>query len=346
VLSLPAYLIYTVKDYIHFSTNDFVMDEHFQSWVWNPDEKTNAFWRSWLVAHPQKADEVEEARYLLQHLTFSRYKLTENDATQVWRRVQGLERHPSSLKKIKTIGQAWYWSAAAVLLFGLTYFLIPQQEKMVTYETAFGETKNITLPDQSTIVLNANSKLSFIDNWERSSVREIELEGEAYFSVTHKKNNQPFKVRTEDGVAVEVLGTTFNVYHRTKETKVVLNSGKISLSLPTVDTTNKIIMKPGELVEFKSNQFSKKSVDPERYVAWTQKKLVLDRTSLREMVQMMKDNYGVEVEVKPQGLLDQTVSGSMPTAGEEDLVKQIAKAFRLTATHEGKRVVMTEAEGL
>jgi ferric-dicitrate binding protein FerR (iron transport regulator) len=331
-----------VKDYIHFSANDFAMDEHFQSWVWNPDENSNSFWRSWLAAHPQKVDEVEEARYLLQHLTFSRYKLPENDATQLWRRIQGLEHQPVSVNKNKTTGKRLYWAAAAILLVGMTYFLIPQREKRVTYETAFGETKNITLPDQSTIVLNANSKLSFVDNWENSSVREIELEGEAYFSVTHKKNNQPFKVRTDDGVAVEVLGTTFNVYHRTKQTKVVLNSGKISLSLPTVDTNNKIIMKPGELVEFKSNQVSKKSVDPNRYVAWTQKKLVLDHTSLREMVQMMKDNYGVDVEVKPDGLLDQTVSGSMPAVGEEELVKQIAKAFRLTAKQEGRKVVITE----
>ncbi len=318
------------------------MDEYFRSWVWNPEEKTNTYWRSWLSAHPQKVAEVEEARYLLQNFSFSNYKLTEKDTTLLWRRIQGLEHQTVQSNKRRAASLWPYWAAAAVVLIGLTFFFLPQKEKIITYETAFGETKNVILPDQSTIVLNANSKLSFVDNWEDASVREITLEGEAYFSVTHKKNNQPFKVKTEDGVAVEVLGTTFNVYHRTKETKVVLNSGKISLSLPTVDADSKIIMKPGELVEFKSNKVSKKSVDPQRYVAWTQNRLVLDHTSLREMVQMMKDNYGIEVDVKPEGLLDQTVSGSMPAAGEEELVKQIARAFRLTVIQEGNNVSMTE----
>ena len=333
---------YAVKDYIHFSANDFVMDEYFKSWVWSPDEKTNTFWRSWLSAHPQKVTEIEEARSLLQHLLLANYKLAEKDTTQLWRRIQGLEFQTVKSNKRWTLSKWPYWAAAAVLLIGLMFFFLPQKEKIITYETAFGQTKSVVLPDQSTIVLNANSRLSFVDNWEDASVREITLEGEAYFSVTHTKNNQPFKVKTEDGVAVEVLGTTFNVYHRTQETKVVLNSGKISLSLPTVDAENKIIMKPGELVEFKSNKVSKKSVDPDRYVAWTQNRLVLDHTSLREMVQMMKDNYGIEVEVKPEWLLDQTVSGSMPSAGEEDLVKQIAKAFRLTVMQEGKKVTMTD----
>jgi ferric-dicitrate binding protein FerR (iron transport regulator) len=101
-------------------------------------------------------------------------------------------------------------------------------------------------------------------------------------------------------------------------------------------------MKPGELVEYSSNQVSKKNVNPEHYVAWTQNKLVLDHTSLREMVQMLNDNYGLQVEVMPKELLDQTVSGSMPAAREDELVEQVAKAFRLTALKEGKKVIITE----
>jgi ferric-dicitrate binding protein FerR (iron transport regulator) len=318
------------------------MDEFFQTWVWSPDERTNDFWRSWLSDHPQKAKEIEEARHLLQQLTFPNYKLGDKEVSQLWRRIQGLEQGPARTAK-RISDKTWLW-AAAVLLIISTFLLIPAKDKIVTYETAFGETKNVILPDQSKIILNANSKLSFVDNWETAAAREITLEGEAYFTVTHKKNSQPFKVKTEDGVAVEVLGTCFNVYHRTQETKVSLNSGKISLSLPTVDADNKIIMKPGDLVEFKSNQVSKKSVDPDRFIAWTQNKLILDQTSLREMVQMMKDNYGVEVEVHPQDLLDQTVSGSMPAVDEGALVQQIAKAFRLTAVQEGQKVVMIDSQ--
>jgi ferric-dicitrate binding protein FerR (iron transport regulator) len=319
------------------------MDEYFRSWVKAPDSETNSFWRAWLSAHPQKAAEVEEARQVILQLSFPSYKLQSDEVGALWRRIQGLEHEPIVAAEIERKIKWWQWAAAAVILVTTTlYFIGGKEGTTTTYETAFGETKNIILPDQSTVVLNANSKLSFADSWEHADVREVRLEGEAYFSVTHQQNNQPFQVKTKDGVAVEVLGTTFNVYHRIKETKVVLNSGKISLSLPSNDANKKIIMKPGELVEYSSNQVSKKNVNPENYVAWTQNKLVLDHTSLREMVQMLNDNYGLQVEVMPKELLDQTVSGSMPAAREDELVEHVAKAFRLTALKEGKKVIITE----
>lgn len=330
-----------MKDYVHFSVNDFAMDEYFQSWVWSPDAEKNSFWRSWLGAHPQKASEVEEARHILSQLSFPGYKLPEEEVVRVWKRIQGLENLPAKVVNRQRF-HWWQWAAAAVIIIAITLFFAIPADKVITHSTAFGETKNIVLPDQSTVVLNANSKISYKDNWSRTTARALQLEGEAYFDVTHKENNQPFTVSTEDGVSVEVLGTTFNVYHRTKETKVVLNTGKISLSLPTTDSEERIIMEPGDLVEFKSNQYSKKSVDPQRYVAWTESKLVLDRTSLREMVQMIKDNYGIQVEVVPVSLLDETVSGSMPAARDEELVNQIAKAFRLKAVHEKNKIIIKE----
>lgn len=101
-------------------------------------------------------------------------------------------------------------------------------------------------------------------------------------------------------------------------------------------------MQPGELVEYRSNQVSRKNVNPGNYVAWTENRLVLDHTSLREMVRMLHDNYGLTVEVSNPALLDQTVSGSMPTAGEKELVLQIAKAFQLKVVHNGNTVVLYE----
>src|SRR6185295_2594805 len=139
----------------------------------------------------------------------------------------------------------------------------------------------VVLPDRSTVILNANSHISFYKNWDQRPIREIWLDGEAYFSVVHKENHQPFRVSTAGGVAVEVLGTTFNVYHRAVETKVVLNSGKISLSFPFEAEEKKIVMNPGDLVEFKKDKYSKRVVDPRLYASWTDKKIILDQTSLR-----------------------------------------------------------------
>jgi transmembrane sensor len=91
----------------------------------------------------------------------------------------------------------------------------------------------------------------------------------------------------------------------------------------------KIVMNPGDLVEYKRKTYSRRTVNPTNYSAWTEKKLVLDHTSLREMIQLLKDNYGLDVSVRSEVLLNQTVSGSMPLADAVSMVDQIALAFQL-----------------
>lgn len=335
-----------MKDYVHFSANDFVMDKYFQDWVRCPNPENNAFWRNWIATHPQKAAEIEEARFIVQHLTIPQHHLAETEVSELWNRIRttGMAAGGGSWSQNEGPKMSSWWSlvAAAVIILGIAFYSMMASGGRISHETAYGETRSIVLPDQSVVTLNANSRLSYVENWDEVAVREVYISGEAYFSVTHQKNNQPFVVKTDDGVSVEVLGTTFNVYNRTHETKVLLNSGKISLKLPTVDAEETIIMKPGELVEFRSNEVIRKKVDPEKYVAWTEHKLILDHTSLREMVKMLRENYGLEVEVLPPSLLDQTVSGSMPAAEEAELIDQIAKAFRLEATREGNRLIMKE----
>src|SRR5690606_10369715 len=74
--------------------------------------------------------------------------------------------------------------------------------------TGRGENTEIILPDGSTVLLNADSRLS----WNRDftdSLREIHLTGEAFFEVV-RDTLRPFVVHTGD-MDVTVLGTTFNV---------------------------------------------------------------------------------------------------------------------------------------
>jgi transmembrane sensor len=78
------------------------------------------------------------------------------------------------------------WAAAAVTLIvgGLFGF----QEKLLieSYETAYGETRRLTLEDGSSVILNANSSLKVPRFGFGSTTREVVLHGEALFSVIHK----------------------------------------------------------------------------------------------------------------------------------------------------------------
>jgi transmembrane sensor len=330
-----------LKDYLNFSATDFAKDEYFQSWVHQPDKESDAFWRAFRSGYPERVTDIDEAREILTSIGSPAYTLSADDVSTLWTKIQvASDLHQPRRRRRKR--QVWYWAAAAIFLFSLFIPLLITPDRNVEYQTGFGETRSIALPDGSTVILNANSHLSFSNDIAKHSIREIKLDGEAYFSVVHTKDNKPFVVSTSRGVAVEVLGTSFNVYDRNK-TKIVLNSGKIRLSLPgTGKEEEKIVMEPGEMVEYVENSYTKKTVDPKIYAAWTEKKIILDQTSLREMIEMGKNNYNVEITVESAAMLDQTVSGSMPVADAENFVNQVAKVFQLNVVKDKDTFRFTE----
>jgi len=330
------------KDYRNFSSNEFVLDQFFNDWVIKRDETATLFWEQWCKDHPEKCKEINEATSILRQFTFQEHTLSNNDVAELWQQIKIYESVKVTPQPKVKFNSAWVRIAASLLIgaaivYGVLKF---QDEGFISYHTAFGETKLVVLPDSSTVTLNSNSTLKFQGDWDSRSGREVWIEGEGFFSVVHKTNNQPFKVHTGDGLAVEVLGTTFDVYHRVEETKVVLNTGKIRLSVS--DDSKKIIMNPGDLVEYKHKSYSKRTVNPSNYSAWIEKKLVLDHTSLRDMIQMLNNNYGVIVNVKSETLLNQTVSGSMPLGDSASMVEQIAFAFQLKVVKEDNKYLIYE----
>lgn len=331
----------SIKSYDTWSANEFVLDESFCNWVSGRDEQAAQFWQQWLKDHPEKRSEVDQARSIIKSLSFNRYSLTGPEVAELWDRIRNADQGSAPIKSAG-IRFLWLKIAATVLICAAVIYSVtrPQEPEWISYNTAYGETKSIILPDNSSVTLNSNSVLKFPADWDRRAVREVWIEGEAFFSVVHKKSNQAFKVYTDDGVAVEVLGTTFNVFHRVKETKVVLNSGRISLSL--ADNDGKIMMKPGDMIEYKEKSYSKRRVNPSAYSAWTEKRVVLDHTSLREMIDMLQNNYGVHVNVSSAELLNQTVSGSMPMGETAEMVEQVAVAFQLKVKKEDQGYLIYE----
>ena len=318
-----------LRDFSDFTVADFVGNRFFRDWVLRPDSDHDEFWQEWIQQHPEKVEEIDEARRLLFNIGLPHYHLSESAITGIWDNLQTEIQPKATQKSGFKVGKLWYVAAGLLIFIGVSYGFWSQQNSIVTYRTAFGETREILLPDHSKVILNSNSTLEFEDNWDQKTAREVYVEGEAFFSVTHPEDDQPFKVFTGKGVAVEVLGTEFNVYHRAENTQVVLSSGAITLSFPMKDNEDKILMKPNELVEFKESKYNRKDVNASNYVSWTKKVLNLDETSLGEMIQKAKDNYGINVEVENKALLIQTASGSMPISDADAFMNQISKIFNV-----------------
>ena len=91
-----------------------------------------------------------------------------------------------------------------------------------------GARSRFELPDGTSGWLNNGSRLKYPVKF-RNDYREVELIGEAYFNVTHRKD-RPFIINT-DGLDVKVLGTRLNVnvYPDEKTQAFTLEEGYIEL---------------------------------------------------------------------------------------------------------------------
>ncbi|PWJ54738.1 ferric-dicitrate binding protein FerR (iron transport regulator) [Dyadobacter jejuensis] len=212
--------------------------------------------------------------------------------------------------------------------------------------TGYGEIKNIELPDGSKVVLNGNSKLHY-SLLHGGFNREVWLEGEGFFDISHTTDHRKFKVFTESGKTIEVLGTEFTVLERSDISRVVLQSGSIKLSIPE---TEDLMMQPGDLVEISGNQLhtaqepEKVRVDPETYSSWTTGKWKLEGTSLQELLQKVESCYGVQVTVDDKALLERRVSGSIPLTdiGSDTLLQDIADLFQLKLIRNDRELILSK----
>lgn len=230
-----------------------------------------------------------------------------------------------------------------MMALGVVFWQVRYGER--EYTTGYGQTATVVLPDGSVVTLNGNSRLSVPKRWPTEGDREVQVEGEAYFSIQHTTTHQKFFVRMGGSTSVEVLGTEFNVSNRNAETEVVLSSGKIALHLPSVKGAEEQVveMKPGDLVLYRKSDryYNKKAVNPEHYSSWKSSKLLFEDTQLKEVLDILKDTYGMKIIVDDPAILKRTISGSAPTKNVDLLIGGLSGILDLTFTKNGNTLMIT-----
>ncbi|GAB4033863.1 FecR family protein [Spirosoma gilvum] len=248
----------------------------------------------------------------------------------------------------------WVAAASVLLILGIGNWLAGDVIRYKTIETGFGETKHCQLPDGSVVELNANSRIRFprfgFGSESRipllsvgTAGRQVELIGEADFSVRHLPNHQRFVVLTPKGLAVNVLGTQFTVFSRERRTQVVLRSGKVALTLPKQSNEPALIMKPGDLVtlDAQGKLALKQTLHPENASSWKQHRFTFETTSLREIAQTLHDNYGLTVNIEGEELANRTISGAFPAQDANELIKLVADLLQINYHRDNNDVTFT-----
>src|SRR5690606_32282878 len=140
--------------------------------------------------------ELFEQEWESQDVTFDREALTFEKVREDFKNKQHKGQKPVIHNRLRKV--IWWSSGIAAgiaILLGL--FVWGQDDfHEVIYQTGFAETKEIVLNDNSSVLLNANSRIVWNEDWEKTGIRELELEGEAFFEVN--RINQEEKGNTTD----------------------------------------------------------------------------------------------------------------------------------------------------
>lgn len=151
------------------------------------------------------------------------------------------------------------WLAAAAILIvvaGTSYFFLQENSKEAAkvnpsvVTTRKGSRSHLTLPDGTKVWLNADSKLSYNQDYNRS-IRDVYLEGEAFFDV-EKNPEKPFVVHL-GALDIKVTGTTFNVksYPGEEQMETALFTGEIEVQFPH-SPEKKVLLKPREKITIRN----------------------------------------------------------------------------------------------
>lgn len=327
-------------DYRQFSAVDLATDPAFIVWVKYPDDTNTAFWENFLVQNPDRAGTVAAGRQLLVGFALTPPIPSVGSKEQVWMKIKaeaginGEERRNPGLNYF--IGSRPFMRYAAVLVGALLLaaagFWLANRSTPSRYVTEKGETKTITLPDNSTVVLGSHSSLAIVGDWKPEHPRELRLEGEGYFSVTHQQNHQPFIVQTGRNVRVEVLGTRFTVAERATKTQVVLNAGKVALYLDKAAVP--LLMKPGELIDIPQSgtrqlPITRRTVKPEVYSAWTENEFLFENTSLGEVATILESEFGQKMVFASDSLKSLRITLRLPTRNLDLLLAAVSEIHDL-----------------
>ena len=156
-----------------------------------------------------------------------------------------------------------------------------------------GSEYSIVLADGSKVKMNADSYLNFPVQF--GDTREVKLEGEAFFDVTHDES-RPFIIKACDHT-IYVLGTTFNISaYPNEEVSVTLVNGKLKVVSPS----DEYYLLPGE--NYSSNNAKVTKVETELHTSWTEGAMEFDAMPFPLLVARLSRCYNVDIQIASKEL--------------------------------------------
>ncbi|GAB3659086.1 hypothetical protein GCM10028791_32340 [Echinicola sediminis] len=336
---------------------ELLENEAFIQWLIAPDKESDHYWKEWVMANPEKAPVLKDIKAVVNAIEPKRNHMLENDEKQeVLSHIMQYAEKQGKVRKMVDVETSTdrKWTGGtmlaaclvviALLLANFFGLFAPQpseqvpvsMEKMISKQTQKGTKSSFYLPDGTLVKLNASSKLEFPNTFS-DSIREVRLEGQAFFEVT-RNEEVPFVVRTEK-MDIQVLGTSFDIlsYPNSARFEVAVATGKVAVK--SYEGYSEVITQSEmTCLDLKSGKLIKSHFTPVYHLGWKEGIMAFEEQSFKQVFEQLERWYGVDIQVSPGIDLKKKYTGKYDNQSLENVLYGMATVLDFQFEINGKQV--------
>lgn len=326
---------------------DLLNNTSFLRWLKREDGADDAKWEAWQKESPENEQLLSDINMIEKGLPFKKQVKNKVKTNANWNKLakQLDQSNTADSPKIQP-RRNWLKIAASLAILAIAttgIYTFLNQIKLIEYQTNFAENRTITLPEGTKITLGSNSHLSYYDNFITAAERIVSLDGEAYFEVTKQPIGKQFIVKTKD-IAVQVVGTAFNVNTHRDVSIVSLTEGKVNLTKDGYPNQGIIA---GQTARFntQTKQFDLLTEQTDYWSTWRfQKWSFGDSTPMKEVIQRIEETFGLKIHLEDASILNKDASGDIDIDNQKVLFESLSYLLDIDFQINGTEVIIKNKE--
>lgn len=219
-------------------------------------------------------------------------------------------------------------AAVFIALLGMSWYIFDLRQQlpstaMQTISVPPGQRVELTLADGTNVWLNAGTTFTFPNNFS-SENREVELNGEGYFTVS-RNEKKPFIVKTSS-YNVKVLGTEFNVmaYAKTPMFEVSLLKGSVEVYSDA--RHQKVFLEPNTQASMENDELIKSPLTHFDNLLWKEGVICFEDEPVDRLIEKLELYFDTRIVVKNEAFMKKRYTGKFQA---KKGVEHILNVFQL-----------------
>jgi len=324
----------------------------------NEEKKIIEYWYKLLDQNASLADMGDEELKNVEQRLWENISKTRN--------VKQIKESPVRIIWIRSIAAAA--CLAGILILSTYYFhfgnklspdaalVINSANGYIIKENNTNKALTIKLEDKSEVLLQPASVLTYPKNFDAHE-RKVFLSGEAFFKIS-KNVKRPFYLYNKNTI-IKVVGTSFNVISKddSEITEVTVRTGKVIVFENKTNAggdniiTNGVVLTPNQKGVYNSGKknFEKKLVDiplpipQEKNTKSTglSGKFVLSEASLKDILPLLEQMYGIEIIVENKDLYQCQITGDISSENLYDKLDLICQSVKSNYMIDGTKIYIS-----